>query len=70
MAWPIGSAAEPVADERVGRAVALLIVGLFLAAQVISYLDRARPVPAEIYPLTTLAVGYLLGHRFLRGNDK
>lgn len=57
-------------DDALARAVALVMVGLFIAAQIVSYIDRKHPVPAEIYPLTTMAVGYLLGHKFLRDKDE
>lgn len=56
-------------DDLLARAVALLIVGLFVVAQAISYFDADHPVPAEMYPLVTVAVGYLLGLR-LMSNDK
>jgi hypothetical protein len=58
-----------VGDEALARAIALLVVGLFLVAQVVSYLNTKRPVPAELYPLTTMAVGYLLGHKFFKGSE-
>lgn len=57
-------------DESLARAIALLVVALFGAAQVIGYLNPHRPVPAELYPLTTMAVGYLLGHKFFKGNGE
>lgn len=55
-------------DDTIARAIALLVVALFMVAQVISYVNVTRPVPAELYPLTTMAVGYLLGHKFFKGN--
>lgn len=55
-----------MSDESIARVLALLIVGLFFVGQVFAYINPRRPVPAELYPLVTMAVGYLLGHRLLR----
>jgi len=57
-----------VGDEALARAVALAMVGMFLAYHALSFVNPNRPVPAELYPPVSLALGYLLGHRFLRGD--
>lgn len=59
-----------MADDTLGRIVALFVVAVFIAALVVSYVNPKHPVPPELYPITTLAVGYLLGHRIVTQDDK
>jgi hypothetical protein len=59
-----------VSDDALGRIVAAMVVVVFLVAQGIAFTNPTRPVPSELYPLTTLAVGYLLGWRLISRNGK
>lgn len=48
---------------------ALFVLGLFFVEIVLSIVDPRRPVPAEMYPLATLAFGYLSGYRLVKGKE-
>ncbi len=57
-------------DDWLPRAVALFVLAIFGVAAVISFIDPRRPIPPELYPLATVAAGYLLGYRVMKGNGK